>query len=103
MIQNINNSKEAIIIGRDANGAEIKIDFSELDKLKKTPKWTYWVWLISVVALGLSISAIFISADMKCNVEVVSISIILGFVGILATFVVISNYVQGRRQNECIN
>jgi hypothetical protein len=47
-----------------------------------------------MISLGLSIAAIFVSADIKWNVEIVSTAIILAFVGILATFVVISNYAQ---------
>ncbi|MDR1973719.1 MAG: hypothetical protein LBQ31_03485 [Bacteroidales bacterium] len=58
------------------------------------PKWVYWVWLISIVAIGLSIAAIFTNYSIKCNVEVVSTSIILAFVGIIATFIVVSNYAQ---------
>ena len=68
---------------------------------KKLPCWVYWVWLIVIVSLGLSVSSLFIRVGYNWNVEIVSISIILAFVGILATFVVISNYAQAREiKNE---
>jgi hypothetical protein len=60
------------------------------------PCWVYWVWLIAIVSLGGSIAALFVgvTSHVRWNVETVSLSIILAFVGILATFVVISNYMQ---------
>jgi hypothetical protein len=58
------------------------------------PKWVYWVWLISIIAIGLSIAAIYMNSGIMWNVESVSISIVLGFVGILATFIVVSNHAQ---------
>jgi hypothetical protein len=123
MGQEIKNSNGAVIIGRDANGAEIKINANEfkpiinqqlklllnergIDKIekqikglkdnvnRKIPKWVYWIWLISIIALGLSLTSIFWGYNIKWNVEIISTSIILAFVGILATFVVVSNYAQ---------
>jgi SMC interacting uncharacterized protein involved in chromosome segregation len=75
---------------------DLSKEIENLYKRKKThlPKWVYWVWLIGIVALGLSIASIFIVSDINWNVEVVSTTIILGFVGILATFIVVSNYMQ---------
>jgi hypothetical protein len=96
----------SVIIGRDANGNAITIDNSIikdilnkhpahiLEKQNKLPKWVYWVWLISIVALGLSLSSIFWGYDITWNVEILSTAILLTFIGILATFVVVSNYVQ---------
>jgi predicted RNase H-like nuclease (RuvC/YqgF family) len=63
-------------------------------KTKMLPKWVYWVWLVSLASFGLSISCIFFGYNIKWNVEIVSTSIILTFVGVLATFVVVSNYAQ---------
>jgi ABC-type multidrug transport system fused ATPase/permease subunit len=60
----------------------------------KIPKWVYWVWLISIVSLGLSIASIFVAYDICWNVEMVSTAIVLGFVGIIATFVVVTNHSQ---------
>ncbi|MDR0681791.1 MAG: hypothetical protein LBG15_08095 [Dysgonamonadaceae bacterium] len=73
---------------------------NRFEKLKKEylrvkyPKWVYWVWLTSIVALILSIAAIYMDSGLIWNVESVSISIVLAFVGILATFIVIGNYAQ---------
>jgi uncharacterized membrane protein (DUF485 family) len=61
-------------------------------KILKLPKWVYWVWLISIVALGFSVASIYANYAIKWNVEIVSTGIVLGFVGILATFVVVGNY-----------
>lgn len=60
------------------------------------PKWVYWVWLTAIVSLGIAITTLFIGVTpyVCWNVETVSLSIILAFVGILATFVVVSNYWQ---------
>jgi uncharacterized membrane protein (DUF485 family) len=65
-------------------------------KIIPLPKRIYWVWLIAIVALGFSIISLFIDVIpyTNWNVETVSLSIILAFVGFLATFVVISNYAQ---------
>jgi hypothetical protein len=69
----------------------------KINRLKKNfclPAWVYWVWLISIIALGLSISSIFYGYNIKMDIKIVSTAIILGFVGILATFIVVSNYMQ---------
>jgi hypothetical protein len=69
------------------------------------PKWIYWVWLVAIVALGMAIAALFIGVTpyVCWNVEIVSVSIILAFVGILATFVVVSNYAQVKDIENKIN
>jgi len=59
-------------------------------KNKNLQCWIFWAWIIAIVSLGISITVFF----MKWNANNASLSIVLGFVGILATFVVISNYVQ---------
>lgn len=57
------------------------------------PNWVYWVWVLAIISIGLSIASFFgVYHNVTWNVETVSLSIILAFVGILATFVVISNY-----------
>ena len=56
------------------------------------PKWVYWVWLISILGLGLAVASLFIRVSYRWNVELVSTAIILTFVGLLATFIVVSNY-----------
>jgi amino acid transporter len=68
----------------------------ETRKIKKTSCGVCWVWVISIVALAFSLISIFcgVAPYTNWNVEIVSLTIILGFVGILATFVVISNYAQ---------
>jgi predicted Holliday junction resolvase-like endonuclease len=69
----------------------------EIENSKKSiPKWVYWVWLIVIIALGLSVASLFIKVSYNWNVELVSTSIILTFVGILATFIVVGNYMQVR-------
>jgi hypothetical protein len=87
-------------IGHNTSGNEspvkgdIDVKINDSNRPKKMPSWVYWTWLISIVSLGFSIAAIFSCYSIKWNVEVVSTAIILTFVGVLATFVVISNYVQ---------
>jgi hypothetical protein len=66
----------------------------EIVKEKKLPRWVYWVWLISIVALCFSFASIFSRYSIKWNIEIVSTSIILTFIGIIATFIVVGNYVQ---------
>ena len=91
METDINNSK--------LNNSPIMRDYNTVSyNFKNLPKWFYWVWLIAIISIGLSICTIFISVyqHINWNVEVVSTSIILAFVGIIATFVVISNYSQTR-------
>jgi hypothetical protein len=109
--QKVNDSSKMIMIGKDANGSKIIINNSEIEEIiqqqlhlykqdianlleKNTPKWVYWVWTISIIALGLSLTSIFWGYNIKWNVEVISTAIILTFVGVLATFVVIGNYAQ---------
>jgi hypothetical protein len=58
------------------------------------PKWVYWVWLISLVAFGFSITSMYRAYNIKWNIEIISTAIILGFMGIIATFIVVSNYAQ---------
>ena len=72
----------------------IKIDDLQKQAKRNIPKWVYWVWLISIIAFGFSIAALFIRISYNWNVEFLSRAIILAFVGILATFIVISNYAQ---------
>jgi hypothetical protein len=95
MTQKLRDYKNSIVIGRDANGANIEINADEFkasvkqqlelllneetrfkkieEKIsaecaknkKPLPKWVYWVWLMSIVALGLSITSIFWGAGVK--------------------------------------
>jgi len=60
------------------------------------PKWVYWVWLVGIIALAVSLTTFFCSVfpSVNWNVEAVSAGIVLTFVGVLATFVVISNLAQ---------
>lgn len=58
------------------------------------------MWLISIVALGLSITSTFWRYNIKWNIEIISTTVILTFVGILATFVVVSNYAQVKDVKE---
>jgi hypothetical protein len=71
-------------------------NINNLNEKIKLPHWTYWVWLISIVSLGLSLTSIFWGYNIKWNVEIVSTALMLGFVGVLATVVVVSNYNQVR-------
>ncbi|MDR0829228.1 MAG: hypothetical protein LBN95_03840 [Prevotellaceae bacterium] len=89
----LNNQQTGDIIHSNIIGANILCNENNTNA-QKTPKWVYWFWLPCIIAIGLSIASIFIVADIKWNVEVVSTAIILGFVGILATFIVVSNYLQ---------
>jgi hypothetical protein len=85
------------------NSLGIRIGKTESKSKSNLPKWVYWVWLISIIAMGFSITSIFWGYNIKWNVEIVSTAIILGFVGILATFVVISNYIQVRDIENKVN
>jgi hypothetical protein len=87
----------------EINSLGIRISKTESKSKINLPKWVYWIWLISIIALGISITSIFWGYNIKWNVEIVSTTIILGFVGILATFVVISNYVQVRDIENKVN
>jgi cell division protein ZapA (FtsZ GTPase activity inhibitor) len=75
---------------------EDKINNIETGIKKALPKWVYWVWSIAIVSSGFAITALFIGVTpyVCWNVETVSLSIILTFVGILATVIVVSNYSQ---------
>ena len=66
------------------------------------PKWVYWLCLISIVSFGLSITCFFICINphITWSIETASLTIILAFVGILATIVVISNFSQVNRIEE---
>ena len=66
------------------------------EKIKSLPCWVYWVWLIAIVSLSLSLlcCCVFVFPYTNWEVNAVSTGIVLTFVGILATFVVISNYMQ---------
>jgi len=72
------------------------MNYKFIIKMKSIPQWVYYVWLIAIASLALSITAFFICVFpfVTWNVETVSIGIVLGFVGILATFIVVSNYAQ---------
>ena len=74
-------------------------------KYNKLPKWVYWVWLIAIVAIGLSLASFFchIAPNTKWHVEAVSVGIVLTFVGLLATFVVVSNYVQLKNTEDKVD
>jgi hypothetical protein len=105
MRKSINDLSEAINAAkRDATEDEKedeKEEKKEDEKGDKKPNYITWFWVIaaiSVIALGLAITSFFIGVTpyVRWNVETVSLSIILAFVGILATFVVIGNYMQVR-------
>jgi hypothetical protein len=109
--QYVNDSNFISLVGKDANGSNIKvsIDNSVLNSIikkhtssKYIPKWVYWVWLISIALLSISLIIFFcvVSPNVNWNVEVVSVSIVLGFVGILATIVVINNHSQVREAKD---
>jgi len=67
------------------------------DRLK-VPKWVYWVWLPTIISLAISIACFlqFVFPHVEWDVSAVSVGIVLTFVGILATFVVVNNYMQVR-------
>ncbi|MDR1339216.1 MAG: hypothetical protein LBK58_04085 [Prevotellaceae bacterium] len=75
------------------NDSELSARVKNMDNWK-IPKWVYWVWLIVIIAIGLSIAAICMDSGIMWNVEIVSTSIVLCFVGILATFIVVNNFAQ---------
>jgi len=67
---------------------------SKKENKAKYPKWVCWFCLISIISLALSVSTFYMNSNLIWNVEIVSVSIVLAFVGILATFIVVSNYSQ---------
>jgi len=91
---NINIQEIVDSIHSEIKGLKNNIDEIKRKSTKKIPKWVCWVWLVSVIALALSTASLFIRIDYKWNVELVSTTIALAFVGILATFTVVSNYMQ---------
>jgi hypothetical protein len=93
--KSIDNLSKAI----NATKRDATEDCKEDKKEGKKPNFTTWflvIAVISVIALGLAITSFFMGVTpyVNWNVETVSLSIILAFVGILATFVVLSNYMQ---------
>ena len=68
----------------------------------KLPRWVYWVWLVSIISLAFSLVHCFnlVFPYVYWTVETVSIGIVLGFVGILATFVVVGNYMQVKHAED---
>ena len=68
-------------------------------KLRFLPKWVYWVWLISITSLAFSLVCfcVFVFPYTNWDINAVSTGIILGFVGILATFIVVGNYMQTKQ------
>ena len=69
------------------NNSQIMRDFntvsynSKIKNFKQLPKWVYWVWIIAIISIGLSIISIFfrVSPYTNLNVEIVSIGIVLMF------------------------
>ena len=92
--------KKEVVMADRIEKLEKRIGKLELNA--RFPRWVIWVWLIAIVAIGLSLISIFFSVapNTKWNVEIVSTSIILAFVGVLATFVVVSNYMQLKRTED---
>jgi len=87
---NVNGNNDSIIANNIfSNSSDVKYS-------KQLPKWVYWVWIISIFSLGFSITCCFkfIFPFTNWNVSAVSVGFVLGFVGILATIVLINNYSQ---------
>lgn len=69
----------------------------ELNRLRKrvvVRKWHYILMLIIIVILSVLFFGFAVWLNKKCDLKLSSSSIVIAFVGMLATFVVISNYVQ---------
>jgi hypothetical protein len=112
MKRKIKDSKNIIIIGRDANGAEIKIDNSKLttviddilkdaleDKIKelgKPEKFRYGKLLAWIIIGTVAFFALAVILNKHFDFGISDDSIVVAFIGIIATFVVISNYMQLR-------
>jgi hypothetical protein len=82
---------------KDVSGLNSRVISLEkkIDGFKtETPRWVYYIGPISLLALALSGISLFMKSGLTWNVEALSLSIVLGFVGILATFIVVSNYIQ---------
>lgn len=92
IVNKINSKIDAL--ENDINSLDVRL--KKIEPILKFPSWVYWIWLVGIVSLALSLIAIFcgVVPYTNWNVEIVSISIVLGFVGILATFIVVSNYMQ---------
>jgi uncharacterized membrane protein (DUF485 family) len=89
-INEIDGSNNKTNAGNNNSIAEYNKPIGE----KILPEWVYWVWLIAIISLVFSIITLFIDVipHTDWNIEVVSLSIVLGFVGILSTFIVVGNY-----------
>jgi len=100
MEQNVKDTNASILIGRDANEAVIKIDISHIkNELSKTNKPTkphvpYVKLLLWIAGLSVLFFVLFVLLNHFVGFGISDDSIILTFVGIVATFVVVSNYIQ---------
>ncbi|MDR0544838.1 MAG: hypothetical protein LBG30_05805 [Odoribacteraceae bacterium] len=80
--------------------AGIDTELVEMRGGRILPKWVKYAGLISLVSLMLSGAAFYMDNGWTWNIEIISISIVLAFVGSLATFVVVSNFRQVERLEE---
>ncbi|MDR2653297.1 MAG: hypothetical protein LBC68_13495 [Prevotellaceae bacterium] len=112
MKQEIKGSEKVIIIGRDANGAEIKIDNSKLNAviedvlkdalggrikdLEKPEKFSYKKLLIWIIVGTIAFFALAVILNRHLGFGISDDSVVVAFIGAIATFVVISNYMQVR-------
>lgn len=103
MGQNFKNIKDTVIIGRDANGSDVKIDRSDFSKAINSQihrsMYSHWfLWGIVIIILGIILVTQTPTLDYNQNY----IAVILGFIGVLATFIVVSNYAQLKNTENTI-
>ncbi|MDR1544370.1 MAG: hypothetical protein LBS50_08210 [Prevotellaceae bacterium] len=103
-IGDIDNSQiKDIVSGNKTTKNEILKENFDVENLIKRieklenrtiPKWVYWVWIISILGLLFSLVSILFLNHGNNILITIATTLILSFVGILATFIVISNYAQ---------
>ncbi|MDR1544841.1 MAG: hypothetical protein LBS50_10660 [Prevotellaceae bacterium] len=83
------NSEFELIINNLKN--EVKI-LSEKKMLFDNRGWRLFLLISFLLALTAFITTVFVKFD--CNLEIISTSLVIAFIGALATFVVVSNFSQ---------
>ena len=96
--QNAKNASKSIFIGRDANGAEIKINASEIKSIiSQTTKIKWWFYAIVfaiIVAGAIGFWVLAVVSYRYFGFALDANNVVVTLVGILATFVVVGNYLQ---------
>ncbi len=85
-----NKMKDSVIVANNSNNSERKFYSSKADSFFLKHNIPMWLVILSFIFSLIAICGLLIAKDVIIHKE----SIVLTFIGILATFVVVSNYVQ---------